>query len=587
MKTVRTLRVMKRKAVALGMVLLTAAAVVLLNSVAFAQNIPDKEPPKLELEEALPRPAVPKSTDIQERLKDEDSSSARKPPNPSFQDIDEKVTPQPFGAKLFKGNFLTAREDGLNPNYVIMPGDRIAVNIWGAVEFSQVLAVDGQGNIFLPGVGPVQVGGATNSKLTTTVRAGLGQVFARNIEVYTNLMTAKPVAVFVTGGVRRPGRYAGVPSDSVLFFLDQAGGIDENLGSYRKISVMRNGAQLAQLDLYDFLLKGQLPSLQFEDGDTVLVHQRSAVITLVGNVSVPALLEFPTEHLLGDEALAVIPGAARATQVTVGGVRDGVPIARTLSFAEFRQFRLHDGDKVTLRDDGRADTILVRLEGEFQGPSVLAVQRGSRLLDVLNYVPVNTTLADPRAVHIRRASIAKAQKDAIGDALFRLERSALLALSTSQGEATIRVKEAELTLKFVERARLVQPLGRVVTARDNLQRNIVLEADDTIVIPARTHVVRVSGEVMMAQAVMFEPEATAEDYIEDAGGYTDRSDEDRVIIIRPNAEVVMGDGGTRVLPGDELLVPPKVDVKVLQNTVDVTQIIYQIAVSAAVVLAIL
>ena len=101
-----------------------------------------------------------------------------------------------------------------------------------------------------------------------------------------------------------------------------------------------------------------------------------------------------------------------------------------------------------------------------------AVVDRARLVDVLNYVSVDLALANPQAVHVRRASVAKAQKTAIDDALFRLERSALLALSSSQGEANIRVREAELTQKFVERARLIQPLGRVVTARDNQQRNV-------------------------------------------------------------------------------------------------------------------
>src|SRR6185503_8126244 len=155
---------------------------------------------------------------------------------------------------------------------------------------------------------------------------------------------------------------------------------------------------------------------------------------------------------------------------------------------------------------------------------------------------------NPKAVHVRRASVARAQKTAIDDALFRLERSSLLALSASQGEANIRVREAELTQKFVERARLIQPLGRVVTARDSLQRNVVLEADDVIVIPARTNVVRVGGEVMMTQAVMFRPGAKASDYINDSGGYTDRSDKARVIVIRANAQVAVSDTDLPIFP---------------------------------------
>lgn len=497
------------------------------------------------------------------------------------------TTPEPFGSRLFTGNFLHARQDGLNPDYVVMPGDRVMINTWGAVEISNVFVVDGQGNVFLPGVGPIALAGTRNADLTQKVRAGLERVYARNFEVYTNLLTAKPVAVFVTGGVKHPGRYAGVPSDSVLFFLEQAGGIEPRIGSYRNISVLRNGTTAVTIDLYDFLLHGQLPAIQFKDGDTVLVNQRGPVIELAGDVALPALLEFPPGKISGAQALEVVPGSARATQVTIRGMRNGAPISRTLSVAAFRSFELFDGDRIELRGDGRPDTILVRLEGEFLGPSVLAVRRGSRLIDVLSYVPIDPALANPEAVHIRRASVARSQKDAIEDSLFRLERSALLALSQSQGEAGIRVREAELTQKFVERARLIQPLGRIVTARDGKQRNVVLEEDDVIVIPPRTHVVRIGGEVMMAQAVLWKPGSKARDYVERAGGYSERGDDDRVIVIHANAEITIGDPDTPIRPGDEILIPPKIDTKVLQNAADLTQVIYQIAVSAAVVVAIL
>jgi hypothetical protein len=183
----------------------------------------------------------------------------------------------------------------------------------------------------------------------------------------------------------------------------------------------------------------------------------------------------------GRTRLGVVPGAARATLVTVEGVRDGVPTSRTLSVTCFRTFALRDGDAITLRGDGRPGTTLVRLEGEFNGPSLLAVRQ--------------------------------------------------------------------------ERARLIQPLGRVVTARDNQQRNVVLESDDVLAIPARTNAVRVGGEVMVTQAVMSQPRAVASDYIRDFGGYTDRSDRSRVIIIHANAEVSVGDTDLPVYPGDELGAP--------------------------------
>jgi protein involved in polysaccharide export with SLBB domain len=399
------------------------------------------------------------------------------------------------------------------------------------------------------------------------------------------LLTAKPVAVFVTGGVPRPGRYAGVPSDSILFFLDQAGGVDPMLGSYRNIVVLREGQAVAEIDLYDFVLQGSLPAPQLKDGDTILVKKRGPVVQLEGDVAAPALIELKQSPTSGAEALAVIPKAARATEVTIVGLRGGAPNNETMTVDLLPSAQLRDGDVVTVRDDGRAGTILVNLSGEFEGPSVLSVERGARLIDVLNYVRVDPELTYTGAVHLRRKSVAQAQKEAIENSLFRLERSALLALSSTQGEAEIRVREAELMQKFAERARLIDPLGRVVTSADGVQLNIMLEDGDNIVIPRHTNVIRVGGEVQMAHAVMHRPGMTAEDYIALAGGYSDRADDDVVIILHANAAVDVVDPDTLIMPGDEILVPPEVDTKLLQNAVDVTQVIYQIAVAAAVVLA--
>ena len=508
------------------------------------------------------------------------------PPPPAPVDTGATAGPPPFATNLFLGNFLRQREDGLNPDYVVMPGDRVALNTWGALEINEVLVVDGQGNVFLPQIGPIRLAGVRNAELTATVEKAIGRVYSRNVGVYTNLLTAAPVAVYVTGGVLRPGRYAGVPSDSVLFFLDQAGGIAPTLGSYRDIAVLRGGAVLAEIDLYDFVTQGIMPAIQFSDGDTILVRARGPVVELKGDVAAPALIELEGEQFTGADVLALIPTAARATEVTLVGVRNGQPYAATMPVDALRATRLHDGDVIEIRDDGHADTILVRLEGEFQGPTLLSVTRHARLVDLLNYVQVDPDLADVDAIHLRRASVANAQKKTIDDSLFRLERSALLALSSTNVEAEIRLKEAELMKQFIASARLIQPLGRVVTSRNHKTLNVRLEEGDVIVIPRKTHVVRVGGEVQMTQAVVYHPDLRVHDYVRLAGGYTERANRGQVIVLHANAGVTLGDDDARVRPGDEILVPPRVDSKLLQNTMDVTSVLYQIAVAAAVVLSI-
>lgn len=492
---------------------------------------------------------------------------------------------EPFGANLFAGSYQGQHQDGRNPNYQIMPGDRVAVNTWGALEVKQVFVVDGQGNIFMPSIGPIPLAGVKNRRLTAVVKAQIARVYRAGVGVYTNLLTAAPVGVYVTGGVLKPGRYAGVPADSVLFFLNQAGGIAPETGSYRKISVLRENKPIAEIDLYEFILKGTLPPIQFADGDTILVQQRGPAVLVRGEVAAPAYMEFLPGQATGADALAVVPKAARATAVSVQGVASGKSYNRSMDIDAFATSGLRDGDIVYLRVEGRPETILVKLEGEFKGPSLLSVARGSRLLDVLNHVEVDAQLADVRAVHLRREEVAISQKRSIENSLHRLERSAMLALSTTEREASIRVREAELMQNFIKSARNIQPLGRVVTASRGQQQNLLLAEGDTIVIPAKTNVVRVGGEVRLTQAIVYTPGMTAGDYIARSGGFTDRADDDKVIILHASAEVTIGDEDSNIVPGDELLVAPKVDSKLLQNASDITQVLYQIAVAAAVVIA--
>lgn len=493
-------------------------------------------------------------------------------------------TPQPFGANLFTGTFAAQREDGLNPEYRILPGDRVAVNAWGAVTLSDVFVVDSQGNIFLPGIGPVRVEGVRNAELTGVVRTALSRNFRGAFDVYTNLLNASPVAVFVTGGVARPGRYAGVPSDSPLVFLHQAGGIAAESGSYRHVSVLRGGQSIAELDLYEFLLRGQLPALQFQDGDVILVGRRGPVVEVYPSTGAPVLVELLASPANGAAILDVIAPGPRVDSVTIRGVRGGQPTARSFGVDAFGSIEIRSGDVLMFRQDLQPDYLVVRLEGEFLGPAELAVRRGTRLLDLLNYVPVDLELANVEAVHLRRRSVAAQQRISIHESLDRLDRAVSLAESDTQGEAAIRRQEADMIRQWVQRARDVTPMGHVVTQTGGEQVNLLLEDGDVIVIPRRTNLVRVVGEVTMTHAVMYRPDLRVSDYVRMAGGYTPRADESHVIVRRASAEIVFGDNDTPVYPGDELIIPPHIQDQWLQNGIDVATVFAQIAVAAASIL---
>lgn len=529
----------------------------------------------------LPPPNGLVQADLEERR--------RQPEPEAREELSDSLTPasrpRPFGANLFVGTYAAQREDGLNPDYRILPGDRVMVNAWGAVTINDVFAVDTQGNIFLPSVGPVRVAGVENRDLTDVVRSAIQRVYRGNFGVYTNLLTASPVAVFVTGGVPRPGRYAGIPNDSALFFLDQAGGVDPETGSYRTIRIMRQGAEIAQIDLYEFLLQGTLPTPQFEDGDTILVGRRGPTVEVHRPAQPTMLVELEAgADMTGAQVLEIVSGGPRVTAVTLRGMRDGQATARTLTPQALAHTSLRDGDILSFREDVQPDFIVVHLEGEFQGPSALAVRRGARLIDLLNYVPVNPELSRTDAVYIRRDRIRREQRQALHESLDRLERTTMLALSDTTNEAAIRVREAELVRSFVERARRIEPLGLMVTSSGGRELNVLLQDGDTVVIPSATNVVHVVGEVQIPNAVMYRPDLNVHDYVSMAGGYSLRANRDQVIIRRLNAEIIVGGWNTRVEPGDQIMIPPAVDDKFLQNGIDLAQVVYQIAVAASIVL---
>ncbi|HEC5268286.1 TPA: polysaccharide biosynthesis/export family protein [Escherichia coli] len=495
----------------------------------------------------------------------------------------ESGLPPPYGANLFAGGYETERSDGLTDNYLIAPGDKLNIWIWGAVNFSNVVTVDNQGNIFIPDVGPINVKNVAASKVNNLVTSHISEVFTNNVNVYVNLLTATPVSVFVTGPVIRPGQYAGQSSDSVLYFLKRAGGIDSDRGSYRHIKVLRQNRVIQQIDLYEFMQQGKMPKLALKDQDVILVEPQGPMINVAGKVRNPFRFELKNSSALGSELIDYALPLAKVSHVGVIGDRASGPFSVYMPYKDFERIQLSDGDKVLFNDDMHAQVYDVQVMGSYRGPSYFTVRKETRLHDLLNHIPIDPNMADYGSIYIMRKSVAARQKEMLEDSLNRLERSVFTAPANSDGEASIRTKEAELVMRFVEKARKIQPLGKVVVSDKGVIANILLEQGDQIVIPNKTDLIQVGGEVMMPQAVVYNKSATLEDYVAWAGGFTDRANDQRIAVVHANGLMEFKDGGD-VMAGDQILVMPKVDSKMMQSIKDITQVIYQVAVAANVVL---
>ncbi|MBD1389821.1 polysaccharide export protein [Neiella sp. HB171785] len=506
----------------------------------------------------------------------------------------ELGAPAPFGANLFAGGYESERIDGLNDDYLIAPGDKINIWLWGAVNFSQIVTVDNQGNIFIPNIGPVAVANTKASQVNGLVTQQIKQIYQKNVQVYVNLLTATPVSVYIAGPVIRPGQYAGMASDSVLYFLKRAGGIDADRGSYRHIKVLREGQIETSFDLYDFLRKGALPDFTFKDKDVILVEPQGATVTVAEGARNPFRFEFSSQQATGEDLAEFARPLAKISHVGVIGTRSDGPFSIYMPFQEFANFVLRDGDRLVFNDDWDPEIYDVQVSGSHLGPSYFTVRKQTRLYDLLNQIEIDPLLSDASNVYILRESVAKRQKEMIDQSLDRLERSVYTAPVQSTGEGTIRAQEAGLVSDFVQRAKQIQPLGKVIVSDGGKIANILLEQGDEIVIPQKSDLIHIGGEVLMPQSVVFNSQANVEDYVAWAGGFTERANYERILIVHANGlstfvgatnqHWITSEAGISLKPGDQILVLPKVDAKALQAVKDITQIIYQIAVAANVVL---
>jgi protein involved in polysaccharide export with SLBB domain len=504
--------------------------------------------------------------------------------NSSITTIDGIDVPV-FGTELFSGAFAGTRP-GDRPDYRIQPGDQISISLYGALTASAVQPVDSSGNVFVPAVGPVPVNGVSAGQLQSTLEARVHTFYTSAVGVYASIVQAGSIGVFVSGNVRRPGRFLGGTHDSALYFLSQAGGIDAARGSFRNVTVSRGGSVLATYDLYDFLINGRAQSLTLKDGDTIVVSPRGAMVGVTGAARNANAFEAPSgsKTMTGAELVTLARPEANVTSVALRGFRNGQPQSAYFTLQDFNRVVLGDGDHVEFRSDSFIQNVTVKISGEVKGPSVYVMPRGSTLSQLLARVPTQGTDIEPAFVHIMRPDVATEQKRALNEALFNLQKQVLTASPLSAEQAQLATAQAALINQFVARAQTVQPDGNISVHTKGQFNDIVLRDNDTVVLPNRTDVIIVTGEIVSPGALAWARNASIVDYVNRAGGFAPNSNRKRIVIRHRDGSAEVAGRDARPGPGDEIVIIPKIGSPWLIIAKDLTQILFQIAVTAGTVI---
>jgi protein involved in polysaccharide export with SLBB domain len=322
-----------------------------------------------------------------------------------------------YGYAMFAANvstFAPVDDIPVGPDYVLGPGDDLTINVWGAVDSTLVRTVDRNGRIVLPKVGDLRIWGLTFSQADRLIRDELARFF-RGFQTSVTMGRLRTVSVHVVGEVCQPGVYTLSSLATVTNALYSAGG-PTKLGSLREVRLLRGNVQVARIDLYDFLQRGdRTRDYRLESGDTVFVPTIGDVVAVSGEVKRPAIYEIasgtrlsdvvtlsggvtPTSYLKRVQIVRALPNAERATL-------DVDLTSHYLKGDEASNPPINAGDLVIIhRSDPRVYNI-VRVEGAVRYPGAYELKPMMRIGQLL---PADKLLPE---AYTERVEVARRRPD--------------------------------------------------------------------------------------------------------------------------------------------------------------------------------
>jgi len=399
-------------------------------------------------------------------------------PPQQLQQTQQRQTPQdqgylgPFGMPLrqygyamFASNvstFAPVDDIPVGPDYVLGPGDDLTINVWGAVDSTLIRTVDRNGRIVLPKVGDLRIWGLTFSQADRLIRDELSRFF-RGFQTSVTMGRLRTVSVHVVGEVCQPGVYTLSSLATVTNALYSAGG-PTKLGSLREVRLLRSNIQVARIDLYDFLQRGdRTRDYRLESGDTIFVPTVGDVVAVSGEVKRPAIYEIlvgtrladvvamsggvtPTSYLKRVQIVRALPNAERVTL-------DVDLTSHYLKGDEPSNPPINAGDLVLIhRSDPRVYNV-VKLEGAVRYPGTYELKPMMRIGQIL---PADQLLPE---AYVERVEVARRRPDLSMEVLsVNLKK----AWSGDPGQDLLLKPLDEITVRTeLKAARTVQLSGQI------------------------------------------------------------------------------------------------------------------------------
>lgn len=402
-----------------------------------------------------------------------------------------------FGRDIFNNKLLTF-EPAMNivtpQNYVLGPGDRVVVQIYGASQKTEELEVSPEGTIIVPGYGPIPVIGLTVAGAQARLRSTLGARYASS-KLSMSVGQTRTVSVNVMGEVRTPGTYTLSAFATVFHALYMAGGVS-SVGTLRNIKVFRQGRQITSVDVYEYILNGRLAgNVRLQDNDVVLVGPYECIVDINGNVKRPMAYEMRSNESLGTLLKYAGGFTGDAYRESVRVLRKSGRMKSVFNVEEFDMtgFKVADGDSVLV------DSVYDRYE---------------------NMVEVRGSVFRPGLYHLG---------DQVNSVRSLISRADGLSEDAFTGRAVIHRMKPDRSLEVIP-----VDLGGIL---EGTVADVPLQNEDMLFVPSRRDLIAnrmltIEGEVQYPGIYAYADNETLEDLILQAGGLTEAASTAKVDVSR-------------------------------------------------------
>jgi protein involved in polysaccharide export with SLBB domain len=478
-------------------------------------------------------------------------------------------------------------ETEINPDeYIVGPNDEFQISIVSTQSVDLKVIVNPESSLLIPKIGMVQLRGKTLNESYKIIKQEVNKIF-KTENIYVALTKVKKIKVTVAGLSTKPTIVQVSSADRVSEAIDKSGGYKyqsslRNIKLIRNINNVQKEIDVDLIKYYNINDKNSNPLLQ--GGDYIVVYPTSKdyIVSSYGELHFPSLYELKENDSLS--TLVKLSGG-----FTPMALLDSVEIVRyneagdnltkyildltswkninNITYNLKHDFKLEKGDKIFVRKKNLNNVNKeFAFGGEVQKPGRYSIEEGkTRLSDVLKECGGFTAEADLENSTFLRYKDRLA-RDIELERLEKIKQTEMTKSELQYFQAKIREKKGLMAIDL-----------KKVLKDENSPDNILLVTEDSLYVPKKRDYINVIGRVNSPGFVKFNTSYKYLDYINAAGGFGYKADEDAIIIAKVKGDQYEAESNKYKLePGDSILVPPQKEVTAFEIFKDGLTIVAQI-----------